>query len=59
LENAKRRLRVAFEFFKKLGVEYWTFHDRDIAPVGSNFAETNKIWMKSLLLQKNYKLILV
>jgi xylose isomerase len=28
MENAKRRLRVAFEFFTKLGVPYWTFHDR-------------------------------
>jgi xylose isomerase len=26
----------------KLGAEYWTFHDRDIAPEGSNLAETNK-----------------
>ena len=28
MDNAKRRLRVAFEFFSKLGVKYWTFHDR-------------------------------
>lgn len=28
LENAKRRLRAAFEFFEKLGVKYYTFHDR-------------------------------
>lgn len=28
MENAKRRLRAAFEFFEKLGVKYWTFHDR-------------------------------
>jgi len=42
MENAKRRLTVAFEFFKKLGVEYWTFHDRDIAPEGNNLEETNK-----------------
>jgi len=42
LENAKRRLQVAFAFFKKLGVEYWTFHDRDIAPMGTNLEDTNK-----------------
>ncbi|XP_031553887.1 xylose isomerase-like isoform X2 [Actinia tenebrosa] len=41
MENAKRRLRVAFEFFSKLGVPYWTFHDRDIAPEGETLAETN------------------
>jgi len=42
MENAKRRLRVAFEFLKRLGVEYYCFHDRDVAPEGSNLSETNK-----------------
>ncbi|XP_077991504.1 xylose isomerase-like [Glandiceps talaboti] len=42
LENAKKRLRVAFEFFSKLGIKYWTFHDRDIAPEGETLEETNK-----------------
>lgn len=41
LENAKRRLKAAFEFFEKLGVKYYTFHDRDIAPEGENLEETN------------------
>jgi len=42
IENATRRMRAAFEFFTKLGVKYWTFHDRDIAPEGKDWAETNK-----------------
>lgn len=42
MANAKRRLRAGFEFFKKLGAPYWTFHDRDIAPEGATLAETNK-----------------
>lgn len=25
-------MRANFEFIKKLGVEFWCFHDRDIAP---------------------------
>ncbi|KAA0197951.1 hypothetical protein HAZT_HAZT000569 [Hyalella azteca] len=41
LEAAKQRLRAAFEFFTKLGVKYWTFHDRDIAPEGNNLSSTN------------------
>lgn len=41
LENAERRLRVAFEFFSRLGNPFWTFHDRDIAPEGKNLEETN------------------
>ena len=40
IENAKRRIDVAFEFFQKLEVKYYTFHDRDIAPEGSNWEET-------------------
>ncbi|XP_010792169.1 xylose isomerase-like [Notothenia coriiceps] len=28
MESAKKRLRAAFEFFTKLGVKYYTFHDR-------------------------------
>lgn len=42
VENAKRRIRCAFEFFSKLGIKYWTFHDRDIAPEGKDLQETNK-----------------
>lgn len=42
IENAKRRLKVAFDFFYKLGIKYWTFHDRDIAPEGETLEETNR-----------------
>jgi len=41
IENAERRMKVAFDFMSKLGVKYYTFHDRDIAPEGSTLAETN------------------
>lgn len=39
---AKNRLRAAFEFFTKLGVKYYTFHDRDIAPEGQTIEETER-----------------
>lgn len=42
MERAKTRMRVAFEFMNKLGVPYFCFHDRDIAPEGDNLADTNK-----------------
>ncbi|MDA7978138.1 MAG: xylose isomerase [Pirellulales bacterium] len=42
VENAKNRVRVAFEFMSKLGVEYYCFHDRDLAPEGANLTETNR-----------------
>jgi len=41
LAMALRRMRANFEFLKKLGVERWCFHDRDIAPDGRTLAESN------------------
>ncbi len=35
-------MRAAFEFFTKLGVPYYAFHDRDLAPEGADLEETNK-----------------
>ena len=42
MEMARTRVRVAFEFMEKLGVEYYTFHDRDVAPEGRTLRETNR-----------------
>ncbi len=42
MDVAEETMRAAFEFYTKLGVKYWTFHDRDIAPEGETLAETNK-----------------
>ncbi len=42
LENAERRVRAAFEFMEKLGVPYYAFHDRDVAPEGNTLAESNR-----------------
>jgi len=42
IQRAKDTMDAAFEFFTKLGVEYWCFHDRDIAPEGADFAESCK-----------------
>jgi xylose isomerase len=40
---AKQTMHANFEFIRKLGVKFWCFHDRDIAPeVGDDLAETNK-----------------
>ena len=43
IEMAKLKLENAFDFFEKLGQPYFCFHDADIAPEGSNFAETEAI----------------
>jgi len=42
LDNAKRRVEVAFEFMSKLGAPFYCFHDRDVAPEGATLAESNK-----------------
>lgn len=41
VENATRRADVAFEFFQKLGVDYYTFHDVDVSPQGASLKESN------------------
>ena len=43
MQSAYARLDAAFEFFTKLGVEYYCFHDRDLAPEGNNVNESVKI----------------
>jgi len=39
---AKARAEAAFELFAKLGVPFFCFHDRDIAPEGDSLAATNR-----------------
>ena len=42
LKAARLKADVAFEMFELLGVPFFTFHDRDIAPEGTSLAESNK-----------------
>ena len=42
VENAQRRAVVFFEFLEKMGLDYYCFHDRDVAPEGATLAESNK-----------------
>ncbi|MDR4950267.1 xylose isomerase [Neobacillus cucumis] len=42
MDLAKVRVEAAFELFEKLGVPFFAFHDRDIAPEGNTLRETNK-----------------
>ena len=43
MDAARAKLDAAFEFIAKLGVPYFTFHDRDVAPEGGSFAETRSL----------------
>jgi xylose isomerase len=42
MQAAEQKMDAAFEFFTKLGVSYYCFHDRDMAPEGATPAESEK-----------------
>lgn len=41
MDQALAKVDYAFELFQRLGVEYFCFHDRDLAPEGDTLRETN------------------
>ncbi|NRT87785.1 xylose isomerase [Clostridium beijerinckii] len=63
MDLAKARMEAAFELMDKLNIEYFCFHDRDIAPEGKTLQETNKNLdeivelCKSLMKKYNKKLL--
>jgi xylose isomerase len=40
MDAARLKMDAAFEFFEKLGAPFFSFHDADIAPAGTTFAES-------------------
>jgi xylose isomerase len=42
MDLAKARVEASFEFFEKLNVPYFCFHDVDVAPEGATLSETYK-----------------
>ncbi len=42
-EIAEHKAYAGFELMEKLGIDYFCFHDRDIAPEGATLAESNAI----------------
>ncbi|KAJ3112881.1 hypothetical protein HK100_002165 [Physocladia obscura] len=43
LTTCTARVDAAFEFFTKLGVKYYAFHDRDVAPELASIDESNRL----------------
>jgi len=41
VENAQNRVYVFFEFLEKIGIDYYCFHDRDVAPELNDLAKSN------------------
>ena len=54
MDLAKARVEAAFEFFEKLNVPYFAFHDVDIAPEGDTLRETNKNLDEIVAMIKDY-----
>ena len=42
ISRAKNKMDAAFEFFTKIGVEYYCFHDFDLVEEGATFQESEK-----------------
>jgi len=42
VDNALRRVDVFFEFLEKIGIDFYCWHDRDIAPELNNLAASNQ-----------------
>ena len=42
IERAKAKVDFAFDLMQKLGIEYYCFHDVDVAPEGETLAESIK-----------------
>jgi xylose isomerase len=41
MAGARAKMDAAFEFLAKLGAPFFCFHDRDVAPEGTSYAETH------------------
>lgn len=54
MTQARAKADAAFDFFKRLGVPFYTFHDTDVAPEGQSLAEYAKSFaaMVDVLAQK-------
>ena len=46
MELAKAKATAAFELFAKLGVSYYCFHDRDVAPEGATPRESHENFLR-------------
>ena len=63
MEHAKNKAYAAFELMNKLDIDYFCFHDRDIAPEGATLSESNERLdeitdlLKSLMSENNKKVL--
>lgn len=54
MDLAKARVEASFEFFEKMDVPFFCFHDVDVAPEGDTLRETNKNLDEIVAMIKEY-----
>ncbi|WP_057914616.1 xylose isomerase [Peribacillus muralis] len=54
MDLAKTRVEAAFEFFEKLNVPFFCFHDIDVAPEGKSLKQTNENLDTITMMIKDY-----
>ena len=52
MQRAEDTMYAAFEFFTKIGADFYCFHDRDISPEGETLSESNSRLDKIVALAK-------
>lgn len=63
MKSAEHKAVAAFELMQKLDIDYYCFHDRDIAPEGSSLKESNQrldritVLLKDLMKDSGKKLL--
>jgi xylose isomerase len=63
MQQAKNKAQAAFELMDKLSIDYFCFHDRDIAPEGRTLSESNQKldeiadYIGCLMIKHNKKLL--
>lgn len=55
MDIARATCEASFEFFTKLGVKYYCFHDRDLAPEGDTFSSSCKNLETMVAMAKTYQ----
>ncbi|MFJ7745769.1 xylose isomerase [Peribacillus sp. NPDC097295] len=54
MDLAKARVEASFEFYEKMNVPFFCFHDVDVAPEGDTLRETNKNMDEIVAMIKEY-----
>jgi len=55
MQRAKDTMEANFEFLQKCGIDYYCFHDRDIAPEGETFSQSCKNLEAMVPVAKNFQ----